>query len=169
MCGSQVWVVASTHPQKEPIAITNLERQGFESYCPMIRKRTRHARRVRDVLRPLFPGYVFIRLDPAYKAWRPVLSTIGIRKVIQFGDQMGVLPVGLVEKLKAREENGAISLAGAGERYRPGELVRLVGGPLEGLVATVLAACENERLLLLLQILGRGVRVQTSTGIVARA
>ena len=33
------WVVANTHPHKEPAAINNLLRQGFEAYCPMVRKR----------------------------------------------------------------------------------------------------------------------------------
>src|SRR5262245_51643983 len=51
-----LWVVVNTHPHREPFAIDNLTRQGFKSYCPMVKKRRSHARRSMEVARPLFPS-----------------------------------------------------------------------------------------------------------------
>jgi transcriptional antiterminator RfaH len=58
------WVAVNTHPHRERFALDNLRRQDFGAYCPMIRKRIRHARRTQDVLRPLFPSYLFVEVDP---------------------------------------------------------------------------------------------------------
>ena len=154
------WIAASTHQFKEAIAIANLERQGFHAYCPMIRRNVRHARRLREVLRPLFPGYVFIRIAPQHQQWRPILSTIGIRALVRFGDQLGIMPRGFVEGLHAREEEGVVPMPRFREQYATGERLRFREGPFEGLIATVLKCEENDRLLVLLDLLKQSVRVR---------
>lgn len=165
----QTWVAAGTHPHKEPTAITNLVRQGFEAYCPMIRKRWRHARKVREVLRPLFPGYVFIAIDQTQQRWRPILSTVGIRTLVRFGDTLGVLPHRFVESLRSYENDGAVSICYPPSSYAPGDRVRLCDGPFEGVIATVLSVEEHARLQILMHLLNRGVRVRVSANSVAPA
>ena len=135
----------------------------------MLSKRVSHARTRRDVLRPLFPGYVFIRVDPKTQSWRPILSTTGIRFLVRFGDQFGVLPDGFVEGLRARERDGAVRSLCDAHRYSPGESIRVAQGALEGLLATVLSVQENQRLLVLMQILNRKVQVQVPTAVVIPA
>ena len=73
------WAVVNTHVHKVSLALRNLDRQGFMAYCPMMAKRIRHARKFSEVYRPLFPGYVFVALNPAKDQWRPILSTFGVR------------------------------------------------------------------------------------------
>src|SRR5262249_29633278 len=68
------WIAINTHPHREHIALENLRRQQFEAYCPMLRKRRSHARRVELVLRPLFPNYLFVRANAQLARWRPILS-----------------------------------------------------------------------------------------------
>jgi transcription elongation factor/antiterminator RfaH len=160
------WIAASTHVCRERVAIVNLERQGFSTYCPMLRKRIRHARRQRDVLRPMFPGYVFICLEFERIAWRPILSTAGVRTLIRFGDRLGTLPAQFIEALRAHEHDGAVSLPPS-KKLTPGERVRITTGPLEGLIATVIRADDPKRLLVLMELLSRSVRVVVPTHAVA--
>jgi len=155
-----VWVAVGTHHFKEAQAVQNLERQGFQAYCPMIRKKVRHARRLREVLRPLFPGYVFVSLDAEHDQWRPILSTIGVRTLIRFGDRLGILPRSFVESLRSLEDEGAIPLPCAKDSYASGERVRLREGPFEGVIATVLRCDDNGRLTLLMDMLSRSVSVK---------
>jgi hypothetical protein len=54
------WAVINTHPHREEMALENLMRQGFIAYCPMLRRRRSHGRRITPVLRPLFPSYLFV-------------------------------------------------------------------------------------------------------------
>ncbi len=154
------WIVASTHPHKELIALDNLERQGFKVYCPKIRKRISHARRLHQVIRPLFPGYIFIRLNPEYQQWRSIGSTFGVRNLIRFGDRPGTVPDQFVERLRATEQQGVVAVPSARDSYRPGEKVRLREGPFEGLIATVLAVSECDRVVVLMDLLRRSVRVR---------
>jgi transcriptional antiterminator RfaH len=165
----QTWVAAGTHAHKESTAITNLLRQGFEAYCPMIRKRRHHARRVREVLRPLFPGYVFIAIDPTQHRWRPILSTVGIRTLIRFGDSLGVLPHRFVEDLRSYEKEGALPVCYSPSSYTPGDRVRLCEWPFEGVIAIVLSVEEHARLQILLHLLNRDVRVRIPANSVAPA
>lgn len=58
------WYAVYTQAGKERFALQNLANQGFEAYLPSYRKRRRHARRVDTVLAPLFPRYLFVRMDP---------------------------------------------------------------------------------------------------------
>ena len=154
------WIVASTHPHKEHVAVGNLERQGFRVYCPKVRKRIRHARRLQQVIRPLFPGYIFIRLNPECEQWRSIGSTFGVRNLIRFGDRPGTIPDQFVERLHATEQQGVVAIPSARDSYNAGEKVRLREGPFEGLIATVLQATESDRVVVLMEFLRRSVRVQ---------
>lgn len=162
-----IWVAANTHQHREPLAVVNLQRQGFEAYCPMIRRRLRHAGRTQNVLRPLFPGYVFVRLNPDGSQWRPITSTLGIRTLIKFGDRLGMLPHRFIESLREREEDGAVPLPRARESYHPGETVKLRDGPLDGLIATVVSCDPRGRLQLLLGLLAGSVRIRSTVDSVA--
>ena len=154
------WLVASTHPHKEQLALDYLARQGFHAYFPRIRKRIRHARRLQDVLRPLFPGYVFIQFDPKWGQWRSIASTLGVRSLIRFGEIPGTVPDQFVAGLCAAEEGGAVALPRARESYQPGEKVRVRDGPFDGLIATVLAAHDRDRIVVLMEFLQQSVRVR---------
>ena len=156
------WVVASIHPHKERLALENLGRQGFHAYCPRIRRRVRHARRLQDVLRPLFPGYIFIRLNPQVEPWRSIGSTFGVRNLICFGERPGTIPDQFVAGIQATEEGGAVAIPAARESYAPGEKVRLREGPFEGLIATVLSAGDCDRITVLMDLLKRSVRVRVA-------
>jgi transcriptional antiterminator RfaH len=153
------WIVASSHVHQEHIALENLRRQNFFAYCPMTRKRRSHARRVDYVDRPLFPGYLFINLDPARDHWRPVLSTFGIRSVVRFGEKLGMVGDGFISGLRAQEQDGLIAIPET--VYQPGQKVCL-SGPFEGVVATILHLEEKDRLVVLMEMLKSSVRVKVN-------
>lgn len=154
------WVAVNAQPHREHIALQNLARQEFEAYCPMIQRRVRHARRTREVLRPLFPGYLFVRIDPDLQRWRPILSTHGVRTLVRFGDRLSFVEDGLVESLKARELEGII--VKPTEPYRLGQQVRMHGGPFDGLAATIIDMDERDRLVVLMQLLNQSVNVKVA-------
>ena len=155
------WIVATTHSHSEAIAREHLERQGLTVYCPMIRKRRSHARRVDTVLRPLFPNYIFIRLAAAGGIWRPIQSTTGIRNIVRFGDEPAALDSAFIEALRAREEDGAVVRPAT--PFAVGQQVQIDGGPLDGLMARILALNDRERITVLLEVMNRGVRTQVDS------
>lgn len=155
---SRLWIVANSHANQERLALQHLARQNYEAYCPMIMKRRSHARRVDVAPRPLFPGYLFISHDPARARWRPILSTVGVRTLVHFGETLGTISDDFIHSLRQREKDGLI--AAPEPSYHVGQQVRLATGPFDGVVATILSLAEKERLIVLMDIMQRQVRVK---------
>jgi len=151
------WIVVNTRPHAEHTALENLQRQAFESYCPMLRKRRSHARRVDMVLRPLFPGYLFTRPGSPGGRWRPILSTHGVRNVVRAGEEPSLIDDGFIASLKAREVDGAIVRPAT--PYEVGQTVQIAGGPFDGIVTTIIDLGEDERVIVLLDVLKRATRL----------
>lgn len=152
------WVAVSTHPHREYVALDNLQRQGFNGYCPSIRRSRSHARKVEEVRRPLFPGYVFVRLQPDRERWRPIMSTYGVRSLVRCGDRPGVIDQRFIQALKSREVDGDI--VRPAQPYEVGQQVRLVSGAFDGIVATILELNEKDRLTVLLSLMNQEVRTR---------
>jgi transcriptional antiterminator RfaH len=151
-----LWIVLTTKPHCESSASENLGRQGFNFYCPMIIRRIRHARKAYDAPRPLFPGYVFVELGRNNR-WRPILGTYGVRSIVRNGEVPAMLPAEFVEGLKSREIDGAIRKPE--NPFQPGQPVAICGGPFDGLVGQILELRENDRVLLLLDLLNQQAKV----------
>jgi transcriptional antiterminator RfaH len=98
------WGVVNTQLHKEQVALEKLQRQDFNAYCPLIRRRLSHSRCVTEALRPLFPGYIFVRINPRTQRWRPLLSTFGMRTLVRCGDEPSLIKDAFVQSLKAREK-----------------------------------------------------------------
>jgi transcriptional antiterminator RfaH len=156
-----VWAVINTHPSREALALEHLARQDFEAYCPMVPKRLKQAHRYIDVARPLFPSYVFVRVAPERNQWRPVLSTIGVRTVIRFGEKLGWVDSGFIDCLKQREKDGLILRPAS--PFELGQQVRVTSGPFDGVIATIVSMSEKDRLIVLMDLLSRKVQVHMTS------
>lgn len=155
------WVAVNTHPHRERVAVENLVRQQFKVYCPTELRRVRHARRVHDVARPIFPGYIFAQVAPDLSLWRSILSTHGVRSVISYGDRPAFVESGFIEGLRAREVDGVITRPIT--PYKIGQEIRLNGGPFDGLVATIVEMNDKDRLVLLMRLLRQEIRLRVTT------
>lgn len=161
------WIAVNTHPHRETVAVENLLRQKFDTYCPVVRKRRSHARRLETVLRPLFPCYLFVRADPERARWRPILSTYGVRTIVRAGEELSFVDHAFIASLRAREVEGAIVRPPT--PYRIGQKVQIATGAFDGLVATIIEMDEKDRLVLLLDLMNRGIKVKLNSGCVTPA
>lgn len=153
------WYVAQTHPHGEERAVSNLRRQGFETYVPRYLRRRKHARKVEMIASVLFPRYVFVAFNPLVHRWLSIRSTSGISLLITQGDTPLPVPAGVVEGLRGREgEDGLITL-GMGPSFVPGDKVRVVGGAFDEALGLFETINDAERVTILLDLLGRKVRV----------
>lgn len=153
------WYVAQTHSRAEETALAHLKRQGFRAYLPRYRKKRRHARKTELVERPLFPGYLFVCLDVARMRWRPIRSTVGVRLLICDGDRPLAVPEGVVEDIRAREtEDGVVPIAET-PPFAPGDTVQVTEGPFRDQVGWFERLADKDRVIVLLNLLGRPMRV----------
>ncbi len=161
------WYVATTLPHMEAGAAGRLQDQGFEVFLPLHRKTIRHARRLSDVVRPVFPGYLFIRMDTGRCRWRAVNGTQGIGHLIASGASPLPVRSGVVEALKeATDSEGLLHLANGLE---PGDTVRLKDGPFANTIGTLLSLRPNDRCQVLISWLGSRIPVGMSASGLTRA
>lgn len=165
----QNWYAAFTHTNAEVRAIMHLQNQGFAAYLPRYLKRRRSGRRVDLVARPLFPRYVFVGLDIARERWRSVNGTIGITYLVSQGERPAPLDVRVLQAIAAREdEDGLVRLASA-PMFKPGQTVRVMEGAFADQIGLYEGCADQERVRILLNLLGRKVRVMIDTVAIAAA
>jgi transcriptional antiterminator RfaH len=163
------WFVAHTQPHAEAKAVSHLNRQGFEIYFPRYLKRRRHARRIETVAAPLFPRYLFVAVDIAAQRWRSIYSTIGVARLVCNGDEPAAVPDGIVEALKLREDASGFIKLDYRPPFRPGDKIRVLDGAFSSCLGLFESMAERERIAILLDLLGRKVRVVLDAELVAAA
>ena len=150
------WHVICTKPQSENIAAASLEREGLELFYPRVR--TPLPRPGRRYV-PLFPGYLFVRYDFDVPAGSAVSRLPGVLGWMRLGGLVPPLPDEVISELAERVEviNGA---GGIWPKFRAGEEVRVVSGPMETLAQVVEEPKSPQaRVRVLMDFLGRQVSV----------
>lgn len=153
------WYVAQTQPNAEAKAVVHLERQGFSTYLPCYLKRRRHARRVDHVKAPLFPRYVFIEIDMGVQRWRSIYSTVGVAQLIGNADAPIAVPIEVVATLKAREDDSGLIKLDQRPNFRIGDTIRVMDGVFSDCLGLYDGMPDRDRVAILLDLLGRKVRV----------
>jgi transcription antitermination factor NusG len=161
------WFVARVHPHRENTAQLNLHRLGFRSFAPRMRRTVRHARKLRNVVAPLFPGYIFPILDLSRDRWRCVNSTFGVASLIMGVEQPIPVPQGIVETLvAATESSGTVRL---GSDLEIGQQVRILSGPFVEILCRVVHLDDRGRVRVLLEFMGAEVSARLHRSCVAPA
>jgi transcriptional antiterminator RfaH len=163
------WYVVRTQINGETKAAQNLLRQGYEVHLPRYMKRRRHARKVDFVAKPLFPRYLFVAIDMATQRWRSIQSTSGVSHLVTNGDEPAVVPEGVVSALKLREDAKGFVKLDATPSFAPGDKVRVLAGALTDNAGLFSGMADHDRVSILLEMLGRQVRVVLDADLVAAA
>ena len=153
------WFVVYTLPVKETVARQHLEEQGYDVYLPMFKKTRRHARRVDEVLQPLFPRYLFVGLDLKIDSWRAVNGTRGVAYLLlNDGHPLGI-STSIIEGLRAEEDDHGLVPVTCVENFVKGEKLRIVDGTFKDQIAVFEMMNDKQRVQLLLNFLGRDTKI----------
>jgi len=163
------WYVVQTQVNGEVKAGENLRRQGFEIYLPRYLKRRRHARKVDFTAKPVFPRYMFVAIDVATQRWRSVQSTFGVSRLVTNGDEPAVVPDGVISALQAREDAKGFVTMDAKPAFATGDKVRVLAGAFMDNAGLFNGMADHDRVSILLDMLGRQVRVLLDADLVAAA
>jgi transcriptional antiterminator RfaH len=161
------WYVVRTHAHAEAKAVLHLRRQGFDVYLPVFRKERRHGRRNEVGRAPLFPRYCFVAFDVAHQPWNAIRSTRGVEHLIGNGDGPIAVRPDTVSSLRAREDHEGCIEMHAKPRFCRGDRVQFQRGVLSVSSALVEGMAGCDRVAVLLNLLGRSVRVVVDARTVA--
>ena len=167
------WYLVHTKSRQEDTAITNLERQNYRCYMPMI-----HLEKIRRgksvvVEEPMFPSYVFVQLDNSEngkgasdgsgkgQSWTPIRSTLGVRDLVRFGGQSPKVDPDLIAALLEREQ---LQQTTPQALFSAGDKVIVTEGAFAGLEAIYQTADAECRSMILLNLLNKPVQMRIEPG-----
>lgn len=150
------WFLLQTKSRQESRAVENLERQGVDSFCPMIRveKVTRGKRVVKE--EALFPGYLFVNFNQTTVSSTTVRSTRGVSHFVTCAGSPAMVPVTLIEQLKKRTDPKIQELVS--NIPKPGDELQVIDGPFKGLNAVFTQTDGDQRAVVLINLLNQQVK-----------
>ena len=164
----RAWYAVYTKACRESLAEEHLRRQGYEVYYPRIRELCRRRGRWELAIKPLFPRYLFVSVDRDDGSLAPVRSTRGVIDLVRFAGVPKILPHELIASIKAGEALGEGVHLGR-SCLRAGDQVEIVEGPFAGLQGLLEAESGEERVIILLRLLGRDTRVAVERDVIVSA
>lgn len=155
------WCAVYTQPQAEALACQQLQKQSFEVYAPVYLKERRHARKVDWLRKPLFPRYIFVKLLENSR-WRSIRSTIGVSDLVFCGDKPAEVDPCIIDGIKQREDAKGLVQLPEPAGFSPGDLVRITKAGLGDLMGIFEKHDDKDRVVVLLDLLGRKVRTRAN-------
>lgn len=156
---SHAWFALQVKTTHEQRVAASLDQKGFEQFVPVYRQRRRWSDRIKEVERPLFPGYVFCRFDPQVRSG--VVKTAGVARIVGVGPVPAPIDDGEISAIRHALASGL------GMQPHPyltrGQRVRIDSGPLEGVEGLILDLRRRDRLILSVSLLQRSLSVEIET------
>ncbi|MEQ8515850.1 MAG: transcription termination/antitermination NusG family protein [Chromatocurvus sp.] len=159
--GAETWYAVATHARHEETARLNLERQDYRVYLPRTAIRKRRGSRWTRVVEPLFPGYLFLQVNPLLQDITPVRSTRGAHGIVKTGAHYIPLPNHLIRALQTMEGQLLDQDVATSVPFKQGDRVRFVGGSFEGIEGVFEMARGSDRVSVLITLLGQQRSVST--------
>jgi len=123
------WFALYTQPRKEYAVRDYLRGEGLHVYLPEVRNKVQRCDR--RSCRPFFPHYRFLR-DPGLEQLLRARWTPGLRRIIAYGGRPAMIPDQVIRQIRTRLRTFELPEE---EPFKRGQVVRIVGGPFEGLNA----------------------------------
>ena len=147
------WFVVQTRPRQEERAKEHLEAQGGEVFLPTYCTGS-SPDVVHHPIKPLFPGYLFLRAEQSSAIWGKIRSTRGVKGLLQFGGQHARVDHELISDLQGRYEYMTDHAD-----FVKNQKVRLASGPFRDYIAIFDQKDGDKRAIILLQLLNQQQRL----------
>jgi len=151
------WFAVWTRSRHEQMVREQLERKHFDAFLPTITRWSRWKDRKKKIDWPLFPGYCFVRFDPADTL--PILKCTGVVNIVSFEGKPAPIPEYELESIRV--------LVGSDLQFDPcpmiheGMMVEVAYGPLRGVIGRLMRKdAQRARLVLSVDLIGQAVSVE---------
>ena len=150
------WYALRIQSKLASLACATLSGKGYETYLPLCRSRRRWSDRVKQIDVPLFPGYMFCRLDARDRL--PILTTAGVTNIVSAGKRPIPVDENELEDIRAIVRSGLVMQPWP--FLRVGSWVFVDRGPLAGVEGIITSIDKVHRLIVSISLLQRSVAVE---------
>ncbi|MEQ1885618.1 MAG: transcription termination/antitermination NusG family protein [Bryobacteraceae bacterium] len=152
----QPWFVIKVHTRSEGLVVNHLRGKAYETFLPTFQEARQYSDRIKKIESPLFPGYVFCRLEPNNRL--PVLKTNGVEYILGANNVPEAVPVNEIHALQQ------LMVAGVAARPHPylrrGQRVKIGCGAFAGVEGLIVQERGIDRFVLSVTMLQRSVAVE---------
>jgi transcriptional antiterminator RfaH len=159
-----IWYVAHTQPSKEIIAKQYLLDQVYEVYVPKFNKIRRYVRKVQQKFFSLFQRYIFMRLDLYSAKSRGINETRVVYHLLMSNNLYPAkAATSIIDKLPTQEIDDGIFPIESLINFIKGDKSQFLDDGFAEQPAIFESVDDNSRFQLLLNFMGREVKIPSST------
>ena len=150
------WFALLVRASREKSARLLLENVGYECFLPISKYMRRWSDRMKEVEVPLFPGYLFCRMNPNDRL--PVLMTPGVIQIVGTGKTPIPVEEQEIAAIQRVEKSGLSTMPWP--YLQVGHVARIEEGPLRGMTGIVIRIKSGLKLVLSVNLLQRSIAVE---------
>ena len=154
---NQQWYALLVRTRSATLTAASLNDKGYEVFLPTYVQKRKWSDRYVAFEKPLFPGYLFCRLNPLDRML-PILTTPGVMSILSAGRMPIPVPDSEIDAIKSLLNSGLSVLPFPD--LTTGTKVLLEKGPLTGIHGVVTTVGKSCRLIVSVEILHRSVMVE---------
>jgi transcriptional antiterminator RfaH len=156
------WTAAHTKPRCEKVVRDHCRKHGIPVYLPLRRRAKRYQRRNVVTYLPMFPGYIFLQLDPDSK---PLLMRSNrVVHVLPIDEPNEEVLVRELNDLRALEQASAEAEIVVQPEIVEGKVVRVTSGPMAGVQGVVTRRRDAVRVTVNIEMLGQSASAEVDIG-----
>lgn len=157
----QTWYAVYVKANHEHVAYSELQKKQIASFLPSVRTLRQWKDRKKWIDFPLFPGYLFIHVNPEAQSFLNVLKTRGVISILSaVAGNPTPVPCEEIDSLKILLESG--NPIDVYPHFREGTEVRVRRGPLQGAVGSIKMRHDDCIFVVTIELLGRSIGVKIS-------
>jgi len=156
---SSEWFILQFKANSHRLATKNLNRQGFETFLPLYDATSQKKSRFINTIKPLFQNYMFIKFDRTNSNWHKINNTCGVSRLVTFNTTLKSIPTKVINNLMLRCDLSGKLLPL--KNLQKGDQVKILKGPFANMIATVETYETDQRIWILMDLMGRKSLVQT--------
>jgi transcription termination/antitermination protein NusG len=152
------WFALYTRSRFEKQVAEQLERKQLPVFLPLRMEVHRWQDRYQKVEVPMFRGYVFAQFAPNSPERTAILRTVGVVRIVGFGQKDSEVPGEQLASLRRLAEQGALLHP---HRYlRVGQRVKVATGALAGVEGILVRIKKQDRLVIAVDAIRQAVAVE---------
>jgi transcription antitermination factor NusG len=150
------WFAAHVKSRCERVVALVAHNKGYQNFLPVYKVRRLWSDRTKVSEAPLFPGYLFCRLD--HESWLPLLTIPGVKGLVGAGKTPLPIDDAEIAALQVATQSGLP--AEPHSFIQSGQRVLLEQGPLAGIEGYFIRGRKQHRIVVSVTLLQRSVGIE---------
>ena len=151
------WLAIRTRSKAEKVVLKQLQTKEIEAYLPLLHLVRRYTRKVRTVMLPLIPGYLFVHV--AKEQFVKTIETEHVLGFVKFANELATVSEAEIELLRritgVQSEVEIVPM-----EYEVGEEVEIASGNLAGMVGILVVVKQKNKVLIELKSINLGLLLE---------